>query len=278
MPELPEVEWGRKIALAAGRGRRIERVWAAEDRIVFTNATPKDVVSSLTGARLEDVRRKGKYIWFELDRGPSAILHLGMTGALHSKAQRFVPLETGGKDPAGLWPPRFVKLHLHFEGGAELLMVDARRLGRIRMSEEPLAEAPLSRLGPDVYDEPLSPSAFAARLEKRSGLIKSVLLDQGFVAGVGNWIADEVLYQAGIDPRRPVKTLRPDEVQRLRGALNRVVRKAVSVDADKARFPRSWLFHHRWGKQADARTAEGERIEHVVVGGRTTAFVPSVQR
>lgn len=278
MPELPEVEWGRKLTEAAGRGRRIVRAWAAEDRIVYANAAPRAVARSLRGARLERVRRKGKYLWLELDPGPALVLHLGMTGALHSTLHRFVPLETGAKDPAALWPPRFVKLHLHFEGGTELVMVDPRRLGRIRLEDEPLSKPPLSRLGPDALDEPLSADALRGRLAGRSGLIKSVLLDQGFVAGVGNWIADEVLYQAGIDPRRPAPSLRAEELTRLRRALGHVVKRAVAVDADKSRFPRTWLFHHRWGKRSDARTARGERIEHLVVGGRTTAWVPSAQR
>lgn len=278
MPELPEVEWGKKIAEAAGLGRRIEEVWAADDRIVFAGVAPQAVKHALAGARLDGVRRKGKYLWFELDVAPSPVFHFGMTGAFHSTLHRFVPLETGGRDPEGLWPPRFPKLRLRFEGGTELVMVDARRLGRIRLQEAPLAAEPLAGLGPDAHDEPLGARAFAARLSGRSGLVKSVLLDQGFVSGVGNWIADEVLYQAGIDPRRPVPSLAPEELRRLRATLYRVVKKAVSVDADKSRFPRTWLFHHRWGKRADARTAKGERIEHVVVGGRTTAYVPSAQR
>jgi len=95
---------------------------------------------------------------------------------------------------------------------------------------------------------------------------------------VGNWIADEVLYQAGLDPRRPASSLSREEVGRLRARTRAVVRRAVSVDADAARFPRTWLFHHRWGREDGARTARGEPIVHLTVGGRTTAWVPSRQR
>jgi formamidopyrimidine-DNA glycosylase len=107
--------------------------------------------------------------------------------------------------------------------------------------------------------------------------VKGLLLDQAFTAGVGNWIADEVLYQAGIDPRRPAGDLDADEVKRLRAKLRHVVRKAVDVDAEKDRFPRTWLFHRRWGKEEGAVTARGERIEHITVAGRTTAWVPTHQ-
>jgi formamidopyrimidine-DNA glycosylase len=97
-------------------------------------------------------------------------------------------------------------------------------------------------------------------------------------AGVGNWIADEVLFQAGIRPHRPAADLRPREVRRLRSRLRAIVTRAVAVGADSDRFPRSWLFHHRWGKEEGARTAHADRIVHETIGGRTTAWVPARQR
>ena len=109
-------------------------------------------------------------------------------------------------------------------------------------------------------------------------MLKGLLLDQGFAAGVGNWIADEVLYQAGLDPRRRAGELSDAERARLRLKLRHVVRTAVRADARKDRFPKSWLFHHRWGKNRDARTSRGELIEFLEIGGRTTAWVPSRQR
>jgi formamidopyrimidine-DNA glycosylase len=86
------------------------------------------------------------------------------------------------------------------------------------------------------------------------------------------------LYQARLRPDREAARLRPEETVRLRQRLLAIVEKAVAVDADSDRFPRSWLFHHRWGKNAKARTAAGEKIVHATIGGRTTAFVPSRQR
>jgi formamidopyrimidine-DNA glycosylase len=118
----------------------------------------------------------------------------------------------------------------------------------------------------------------AAMLLRRRLPIKAALLDQGLFAGVGNWIADEVLYQARIRPDRTAASLRRAEIQRLRARLLHIVRRAVAVEADSDRFPRGWLFHHRWGKDPHARTARGERIVHATIGGRTTAWVPSRQR
>jgi formamidopyrimidine-DNA glycosylase len=109
--------------------------------------------------------------------------------------------------------------------------------------------------------------------------VKAVLLDQGFSAGVGNWIADEVLYQARIDPRRRTNTLSRAEIARLRAKLRLVIGTAVRVGADSDRFPPKWLFHTRWSKRLQSPvTVRGERIRYLTVGGRTTAWVAEVQR
>ena len=98
-------------------------------------------------------------------------------------------------------------------------MVNKRRLGRIRLRENPPAEPPISDLGFDPIVDPPSPAEFARLLERRTGTLKGVLLDQGFAAGVGNWIADEVLYQAKLDPRRSAAELSSAEIRRLRTVL-----------------------------------------------------------
>jgi formamidopyrimidine-DNA glycosylase len=106
--------------------------------------------------------------------------------------------------------------------------------------------------------------------------LKAVLLDQSLFAGVGNWIADEALYQAGIAPHRPAASLSAAEVARLRARLHAVVRHAVKVGADSERFPRTWLFHRRW----DVRQPPGapEVIRRETIAGRTAAWVPARQK
>ena len=278
MPELPEVERGRRIAAAVAEGRVIRRVKCAEDRIVYDGVAPSTVQRRLRGRRVLAVHRHGKQLWFELDQAPHPLFHFGMTGAFRGPDDTPLPLASGPRvRPRESWPPRFTKIHLWLEDGGELVMTNARRLGRIRLRHDPENEAPLSRLGFDPLLELPSPRRFEELLRARSGTMKGVLMDQGFAAGVGNWIADEILYQAGIDPRRRAHTLGGEEIRRVRSALGRIVRRAVEVDADKKRFPRNWLFHHRWGKNGDARTSGGEKVEFLTVGGRTTAWVPSRQ-
>ena len=157
-------------------------------------------------------------------------------------------------------------------------MTDGRRLGRILLRDDPEHEPPIARLGFDPLLAMPTPRRFSEMIRGRSGNVKSLLLDQSFAAGVGNWIADEVLYQAGIDPRRRASSLTDTEARRVRTRLASIVKRAVRVNADDSSYPRTWLFHRRWGKRGDATTSRGEPIEHLTIGGRTTAWVPAVQR
>jgi formamidopyrimidine-DNA glycosylase len=265
MPELPEVETARRRAEHALRGRLIAGVAVAPDPIVFDGVAPARFAAALRGRRVVAARRKGKHLWLELDRRPFPLYHFGMTGSFAIYA-------------AGAPRPRFWKVEIAAETGVRLAMSDPRRLGRIRLRRHPEAEWPLADLGFDVLSGLPPPAELFALLARRRGPVKAVLLDQSLFAGVGNWIADEALYQAAIDPRRPASSLRPEEVRRLRARLLAIVRHAVAVGADDRRFPRIWLFHHRWGRVKDARTARGEPIVHLTIGGRTAAFVPSRQR
>lgn len=278
MPELPEVERGRCIAEAALAGRTIRRVHCAEDEIVYQGISARKFRRSVEGRRVLAVKRRGKQLWFEMDKGPHPLFHFGMTGAFSVPDGDHLPLATGPRERDPDWPPRFWKIRLVTDDGRELVMTNPRRLGRILLRDDPEGEAPIAKLGFDPLLDMPSPADFAARLARRRTPIKALLLNQSFCAGVGNWIADEICYQAGVDPRRRADELSDAEARALRTKMGAIVKKAVSVDADKRRLPKSWLFHHRWGKQADAHTAKGEKIEHCEVGGRTTAWVPSAQR
>jgi formamidopyrimidine-DNA glycosylase len=279
VPELPEVEAARRAAERVGRNRRIVGVWVGDDPIVFERVPAARFRRALVGRRVRGVKRHGKHLWLELDQRPWPCLHFGMTGGFHVPGRGTVRLVAHGKKGPGVaWPPRFVKLILKFDDGGELAYADARRLGRVRLRDNPAAEAPISRLGFDAW-RGLPPFAeFAEQVRKRSLPMKALLLDQSFAAGVGNWIADEVLYQARIDPRRRAGTLKDDEIRRLRAAIRHVIEVSVRARNDSDHYPRTWLFHDRWGKNPKAYTARGEKIRHDTIGGRTTAWVPSVQR
>jgi formamidopyrimidine-DNA glycosylase len=281
LPELPEVESARRRLARALRGRRIVRAEAAADFLVFDGVAPPRFARTLAGRRVLAVERKGKHLWFVLDRRPWPLFHFGMTGWFHidkedrerrirGRRKRAVPRAEGER--------RFVRLTLVMENGVRAVFTDPRRFGRIRLQQDPLGQPPLSGLGFDPLEGLPPAGVLAGLLARRRAPIKAVLLDQTLFAGVGNWIADEVLYQARIRPDRLALDLTPGEVRLLRRTILSVIRRAVAVDADADRFPRAWLFHHRWGRNADAVTSLGETIVHTTIGGRTTAWVPARQR
>lgn len=265
MPELPEVEAARKAALRHLRGRRVVEVACRPDAIVLSGVSPRVVEKALRGATVENAGRFGKHLWLELDRKPWPVFHFGMTGGFHFY-----------RDPKV--PPRFAILDLSLDDGHRFAFADARRFGRLRLARDPLREPPLDGLGHDPLFGLPGVKQLVEEIGARKAPIKAVLLDQATFAGVGNWIADEVLYQASIRPHRPAADLSPAEVTRLRSTLLRVIRRAVAVNADSDRFPARWLFHRRWGRVKGSKTLDGAAIEHDTVGGRTTAWVPSRQR
>ncbi len=262
MPELPEVEAQRKLVEKHLAGRTLVGVASVRDTIVYSGVSSRQFTERLRGRKVHGVRRKGKHLWLELDRRPWPTFHFGMGG-------HFEVCRDGVR-------PRFWKLEFESDDGLRLAMTNPRRLGRIRLLHDPLSEPPLSLLGPDPLDALPSPALFAEMLAARRGPVKAVLLDQKFLAGIGNWIADEVLYQARISPFRLVPSLNAAEIRRLRLKIRYVIERAVAVDARSDLFPRSWLFHVRWGKDPDARVRSGG-LAYGVVGGRTTAWVPTVQ-
>ncbi len=277
MPELPEVERARRLIEGVAAGHRIKRVTCARDTIVFERVSPNRVRHVLAERTVVAVHRHGKHLWLELDRRPWPCFHLGMTGNVFARGGTPPQLNSTPPVQTKAWPPRFTKIHLVIDTGAELAMTNKRRLGRIRLRDDPARELPISRLGFDPLLDLPSPQRFVDALHSRSTTIKALLLDQTFAAGVGNWIADEVLYQARIDPRRRANALSVAEAKRLRTKLKRIIETAVLVDADKSLFPRDWLFHRRWGRKRRT-TIRGKPIEFLTIGGRTTAWVPAVQR
>lgn len=278
MPELPEAEHTRGVLQRALVGRRIARADVTEDAIVFDKVPRTQVREWLEGREVRAAHRRGKYLWLELSDAPHCVLHLGMTGQVRTKDDDPLRLESSAKEIDRTWPPRFTKLHLVTDDGPEIAYTNARRLGRVLFRADPATDKPIGKLGFDPLTDMPNKATFAALIGRRSrAVLKALLLDQGFSAGVGNWIADEVLYQAAIDPRRRAGTLTEDEVERLRKKIRHVVLTAVKADARKDAFPKSWLFHRRWGKDPEATTADGEPIAYVEIGGRTTAWVPSVQ-
>ncbi|XP_002969230.2 formamidopyrimidine-DNA glycosylase isoform X2 [Selaginella moellendorffii] len=275
MPELPEVEAARRAVELHCKGL-ICRASVADDTTVIEGMAPFDMQRRLVAKRIVAAHRKGKQLWLELDEPPSICFQFGMAGAVYVKGVKSTKYVRSAVKDEDEWPSKYSKVHLVLDTGVEMSFTDKRRFARVRLIQDPRLSPPISELGPDAYTELPDETTFADSVAKKKTAIKAVLLDQSFIAGIGNWIADEVLYQSRIHPEQPASTLTAIDCERLRGAIKEVVMTAVDVDADLERFPRDWLFHHRWGKKPGS--VNGKKIEFITVGGRTSAYVPELQK
>lgn len=285
-----EVERATILLRSIAKGNRIICVETSEDSLVFQGLkSHEDFGREIAGRVVKDIFRYGKYFYIELEgAGKLPLLHFGMTGMLHVRGQPTLQYRTKIREGPDVWPPKFMKFILHFEAKTpgtvtELAFSDPRRLGRIRLVNHPREEPPISELGFDpILSMPLL-WEFQALVQKRSCPIKVLLLDQSFSAGVGNYLADEILYQAKVHPEQRCNTLQQAQVEALHREVADVCRIAVEANADDDKYPSHWLFKHRWGKGKKAKqsmrlpSGEPATVKWITVGGRTSAFVAEVQ-
>jgi formamidopyrimidine-DNA glycosylase len=263
MPELPLVERFRTEAEAFLKGHLVTQASAVVDQMMMPDLSPHRFKRIVTGRHVDAVNRRGKYIWLQFDRSPHLVLHFGMTGGfVYNPPNR----------------PSHWRIRLKLDTGGTMYLADARRFGRVLLANEPLLEPPISDLGFDPWLDRISPTHFTYAVRARSAPIKAILLDQSFAAGVGNWIADDVLYLSRISPHRRGHSLSVTECRRVLRQLVSLVRIATKAGSHSEQFPNKWLFHLRWGSHRGITTANGETVRFDTVGTRSTAWVPTVQK
>ncbi|KAI0735590.1 AtMMH-1 [Earliella scabrosa] len=290
MPELPEVERAARLLRDTALGKKVVQVETTEDTIVFAGVTHDQFKGELEGRIVKEVQRYGKVFYLMLEgEGRHPVMHFGMTGMLQVKGKLPMHYREAPRKASTDWPPRFMKFILHLQNKpdeevTEIAFLDARRLGRIRLCQSPLTEPPISTLGFDPILSMPDLADFKKGVLKRSCPIKALLLDQSFSAGVGNWVADEILYHARVHPEERCNVLTDEQLEALHKQTSEVCQFAVSVNADDSKFPEDWLFKHRWGKGkkekhtlklSDGRPAT---IKWITVGGRTSAYVAELQQ
>jgi formamidopyrimidine-DNA glycosylase len=258
VPELPEVEQFRRFFARHASGRLIGDVEVLDPGIV-RNVAPLVLEGTLRGHRFDEPRRHGKWLIAETD-GPVLLVHFGMTGNLI----------WSGEEPSR---HRHDRLVLHLENG-ELRYRDLRRFGGVWLAAGP-DDVPgvTGPLGPDALT--IGGRAFLERLGRRRGGAKAALMDQTFVAGVGNLMADEILWQARLHPRTQVQDLDDEARATLYRMLHRVLRRAVDRFDAAEREPR-WLLRVR-GLPGAVCPRCGTPLERIAAAGRTTYLCPSCQ-
>jgi formamidopyrimidine-DNA glycosylase len=261
MPELPEVETYARYFARHALDQRIARVEVRDERIL-TDIRKETFARKLKGRSFSQVRRHGKHLF--ADAGAVWLhLHFGMTGDL--AYYRNVREE-----------PRFARVVFGFDNGASLAFEDMRLFGLAELIDSPDGFIADRGLGPDPLDPSFTFARFEALLEKRRGAIKSLLMTQEIVAGMGNLYVDETLYQTAIHPQRAVDRLKRDERRAVFTSMRKILRESIARQERGADLPPSYLYHHR---------EVGERcpkccgtIRRAVVFGRTTYFCARHQR
>jgi len=276
MPELPEVETVRRSLAPALEGARIVSAVVRHPRLARRNERPVDVENRLKGRRVVRVGRTGKFLLADVEGDFTWVTHLGMSGRIEL-AQ----------------PGDVEKPHTHVvistNRDQEMRMVDPRTFGFVAVfTPEELAGSTIAELGRDaLHDLPRSP-VWVRHLAGRTVAIKSLLLDQRFVAGLGNIYADEVLHRARIRPDRPAGSLSTDEIKRVRGFVRPVLLAGLRFGGTSLDDLAYLLPDGRAGEYLDRLRAygreslpchrDGTPIERSVIGGRSSFWCPQCQR
>jgi formamidopyrimidine-DNA glycosylase len=258
VPELAEVEYFRR-QWDPGLRRKIDAVELHAAKRVFRGSDPRRLRAALTGARLIGSEARGKQMLFHFSGGAWLGAHLGMTGGLHC-------------EPAGYLAQKHDHLVLR-QRRQTLVYRDARMFGRIRFDEG--AEPPewWRALPPAVTSPELTTGLLREWLgRRRRAPLKAVLLDQAFFPGVGNWMADEILWQSGLHPGMLAGELTAANIRRLHGKAQFVCRTAMeTIGVDWSDPPAGWLIHVRW-KAGGLCPKHRAPLERAQVAGRTTAW------
>ncbi|MCJ1286233.1 hypothetical protein MMC26_005578 [Xylographa opegraphella] len=294
MPEIGEVARIVNYIRQHLVGRTLAVVKAQHDENVYgkvgTSAT--EFEKALAGKKVLGAKQQGKYFWLEMSSPPHPLMHFGMAGWFKIKGLETAYYKPTKPVPADEWPPKYWKFTLETleESGkpvTEAAFVDFRRFARIRLIDCPAEEmrntTPLKENGPDpVADRDILTVEWLAEIcAKKHIPIKALLLDQANVSGIGNWVGDEIMYDAKIHPEQYSNTLSAAQITQLHKSIHYVCSLSVETLADSSKFPEEWLFKHRWGKgKKDSKNQlpNGARIVFMTVGGRTSAVVPSVQK
>jgi len=246
MPELPEVEVLRRHLRPVLRGRVIQAVHVLRERSIHPTR-PAGLKRALTGARIGELERRGKFLLFHLrkdGRGFRLLGHLGMTGRMHVQPRRR-PL------------PEHARVHLELSAG-RFVFEDIRCFGRLTLDL-----SAIDRLGPEPLSGQFTAGYLRAALRRCGQAIKVKLLDQSLLAGLGNIYASEALFRAGIGPRKAARRLTRAECERLHGAIGEVLEKAIRFGSAASldfsgQGRRDGLFY--FGRAADGGGGKDERL------------------
>jgi formamidopyrimidine-DNA glycosylase len=273
MPELPEVETVRQSLLDRVTGRQILDLRVGDFPGVLGTEHPETVRSRLLGRRFRDIRRRGKYLFFDLDDETSVMIHLRMTGKLSLVPSDRVEL-------------RHQRVVIALDNNQDLRFSDQRKFGRVlHLHPDDIARLD-ARIGIEPLADEFTPAWLHSRLARRTGKIKAVLLDQGLIGGLGNIYVDEALFAARIHPERQANSLSMAELTRLVPAIRNVLLAALArrgttfssfedADGQAGGYGANLQVYGKGGK--DRCPVCAGPLLRMTVGGRGTSYCPTCQ-
>jgi formamidopyrimidine-DNA glycosylase len=273
MPELAEVEFFRRRWQEAAAAAVVLRVLVHERARPLRGVDGAALRRAIVGTRLESSETAAKQMAFRFSGGAWLGLHLGMSGELHAEAPDYAP---GRHDHLVLITSRHA-----------LVYTDPRMFGRVQFHPSGSAPGWWTKIAPPILGPKFTVEAVGAFLRRRARPpLKAVLLMQERFPGIGNWMADEILWRAALHPRRRAGSLRPQEVRALWRECRRVCRLALRVmggrggplpPSHNVRIPNTWLFRHRW-ESGGRCPRTGVLLRRATIGGRTTCWSPARQK
>ena len=270
MPELPEVETIKNELTPFVVGRIISKIDILSPS-TLRGSTPEELNTEIFGRRVIQLGRRGKYLIFYLENDKLLLVHHKMTGS-------FKVL------PELSEPPKHTRAIIHLDNGFALCFVDPRRFGRFELAG-PDSEI-LKKLGPEPFSREFTVKRLSEILERRNTPLKSVLLNQELIAGIGNLYADEVLFAAHLSPQRIASSLTMEEVRRLHAEIRRILKQGIVLkgasmvdyyrpSGDKGGAHLAFKVARRGGQACPAGC--GGVIEHISFRGRGTYYCPQCQ-
>ncbi len=266
MPELPEVETIRKELTRAVLGKKIIKIIINNPKVIKEPSQDK-FVKGLVNTRIKNILRKGKLLILELSSGKSLVIHLKLTGQL-------------------VYPGdvKISRISFKLSDGKLLDFNDSRLLGELRLIDDWSSLKFVKELGPEPFD--LTPDEFKQKLKNKKTKIKPLLMDQTFIAGVGNLYAAEVLFRAKIDPQRPASSLSDKEKKLLFETIKQTLLEAIkykgsSVDqyvqltGERGDYVQ---YHKVYGREGQPCLVCKAPIRRISLGGRGTYFCPKCQK
>lgn len=275
MPELPEVETVRRSLEPAVLGQTISGLSTGAFEGVLGGMAPNLAAAIVTGKTVSGIRRRGKYLLIDFSDGGGIEIHLRMTGHLELCARTDPPL-------------RFEHASIHFSNGIDIRFADQRKFGRLIVHESDPERGIKTRLGPEPLEPTFTAEVLAGVLAKRSAPIKSVLLDQRALAGVGNIYADEALFRARIHPRQPANRLTSGEIRLLHRNIRLVLRQGIERhgtsfssyrDANgQSGTNQEFLLVYGRGRSGLPCSRCHQPLQYLMIGSRTSHYCPNCQQ